>query len=244
MDRDVYLRMQEIEAEHWWFVARRKIIATVLERHIRPGPEAQILEAGCGTGGNLSLLQGFGALDAFEYDEFARNMAQASSGLTIPFGALPNEIPFGDKHYDVIALFDVLEHIELDRAALEALSGRLSPQGAIFLTVPAFQALWSRHDEAHHHFRRYTKSTLLSVAQQAGLKVEFQFYFNSLLFPVALGLRGAKALTGSEAPDDALPGPMLNRALQAVFATERHLVGRLPMPVGLSLGAVLRREEA
>jgi SAM-dependent methyltransferase len=241
MDRKVYDRMNELETRHWWFVARRKIIARLVDRRLQGRRDAQILEAGCGSGGNLAMLGGFGQVDAFEYDAAARDHARAKSGLPVAFGALPDGVPFDDRRYDLIGLFDVLEHIEADRASLATLAGRLNERGAILVTVPAFPFLWSRHDERHHHFRRYTRASLDEVARAAGLRVSYSSYFNFFLFPAAVAARFLKRLTGSETPDDSMPAKPVNAILTRVFGAERHLVGWLRLPVGLSLAAVLEK---
>ena len=125
--------------------------------------------------------------------------------------------------------------------SLAALAARLSDKGVILVTVPAFPFLWSRHDERHHHFRRYTRKTLAEVAAKAGLKVRYSSYFNFFLFPAAVATRALKRLTGSETPDDSMPSGWVNGVLTRVFGAERHLVGRLRLPFGLSLAAVLER---
>ncbi|WP_039396019.1 class I SAM-dependent methyltransferase [Novosphingobium sp. MBES04] len=242
MEADVYIRMNELEGEHWWFAARRRIIAEVLERLIPPRPSGEtrdILEAGCGTGGNLAMFARYGALDAFEYDEQARQQAIRKSGLDILPGALPGAIPFGDKCYDLICILDVLEHIEDDVASLLALRARLKRHGRILVTVPAFPKLWSHHDEAHHHFRRYTRNSLKEVVGKAGMKVEKSFYFNTLLLPLALATRLLKKASANESPDDSMPSAWLNTLLRYVFASERHVIGRVGTPFGLSLGAII-----
>jgi len=241
MDRDVFQRMNEIEAVHWWFAARRQIISATLGRIVKLPAGADILEAGCGTGGNLALLAALGEVDAFEYDTEARAIASEKSGLRIEAGALPDDIPFAPKTYDIIGLFDVLEHIEDDQATLASLGERLKVGGKIVVTVPAFPWLWSKHDESHHHFRRYTKASLRDAASSVGLKVEKIFYFNSFLLPVAIGLRAAKALFQRSSPDDSLPAPWLNTPMRMVFASERHLIGRISLPVGLSVCAVISK---
>lgn len=235
MDRSVYDRMQALEDEHWWFVGRRRILSAVLERSLpRSGPAA-ILEAGCGTGGNLAMLQGFGSVDAFEVDEPSCDFARQRSGLDVRVGSLPDAVPFPDSRYRAIALFDVLEHVDRDVDALNRLSGLLAEDGRIFVTVPAFPILWSAHDERHHHFRRYTARSLRETAERAGLTVERLSYFNTLLLAPAVAMRLAKAGLRRDTPDDAMPPRRLNRMLAWLFALERYPLARVDLPVGLSL---------
>jgi SAM-dependent methyltransferase len=241
MERTVYARMGEIEERHWWFAGRREILSALIRRFNPAGPDAKFLEAGCGTGGNLVFLGQFGELDAFEYDEQSRALACEKSGLPVAFGSLPDELPFGEKKFDVIFLLDVLEHVERDRASLQALAGCLSSGGRIIVTVPAMPWLWSQHDEVHHHFRRYTKSGLTRVVEEAGLDVACAGYFNFLLFPVALLKRCCGKLTRSDTADDEIPSTWLNAALYHVFRQEAAWIGRIPMPFGLSCFAVLQR---
>lgn len=239
MDRAAYQSMNAQEGEHWWFVARRAIIDSLIRNHVPLPAEPRILEAGCGTGGNLALLASHGTLDALEYDEDARAIAAARGLARVEGGALPDRIGFGDTRYDMIALLDVLEHVDADEASLRALGARLAEGGRLLLTVPAVPWLWSEHDVLHHHKRRYTHEQLVAVAQAAGLKVDVSGYFNSLLFPLAVAQRVAHKLLRRDAPLDARPAPWLNAALQQAFAVERHMLDRVRFPIGLSLYAVL-----
>lgn len=241
MDRAAYAGMNAIEDRHWWFVARRAIVDTLIRRTIKLRAGARVLEAGCGTGGNLSLLARFGDLTAFEFDAEARQLANAKQICPVIAGSLPDGVDAKDAPYDLIALMDVLEHIDDDVGSLRTLGRLLSDRGHLLLTVPAVPALWSSHDVLHHHKRRYTRRSLTQAAQAAGLRVERIGYFNSLLFPVALVQRGLARLLGRSNAVDAVPSAPLNAALRMIFASERHLVGRLPLPIGLSLFAVVRR---
>lgn len=241
MDRAVYARMADVETSHWWFAGRRAILATLVDRVLKGRSAPRILEAGCGSGGNLGMLARFGRLEAFEYDAEARAAASARSGFPVVFGALPDEVPHADGSFDLVALFDVLEHIDDDVGSLRSLGAKLKDDGRLLITVPALPWLWSEHDVVHHHKRRYTRRSLEAAVRDAGLEAETIGWFNTLLFPLALLNRLAKILTGRGGPDDALPAEPLNRALHRVFAFERHLVGRVPMPIGLSLYAVVRR---
>jgi SAM-dependent methyltransferase len=237
--------MAELENGHWWFLARRRILRETLRRYARLPDRPRVLEAGCGTGGNLAMLADFGEVSAFEPDEEARRHAVAKGAFEVRDGRLPGEIPFEAGSFDLICAFDVLEHVDEDLASLRALGQRLRPGGWMLLTVPAFPFLWSRHDETHHHKRRYLKDQLLARAHEAGVVPVRLTYFNSLLFPLIAGVRMLKGLFGIAGGDDeAMPSPLLNRLLGAVFASERHLVGRLPLPAGVSLLMLARRPQA
>lgn len=241
MERSVYREMAAMQDGHWWYRARRAILSDVIARQARPVSGRPLVEIGCGTGANLPALTPFGDVIAIEPDAEARAHAAARSGVTVLDGRLPDGLPADVDAAGLLVMFDVLEHVEDDRAALEAIGARMSGDARLVLTVPAMPFLWSRHDEEHHHYRRYTGRSLRAVAEAAGLTVELVSYYNTLLFPVIAGVRGLKALVGDRSADTAMPAPWLNRLLEQVFAFERHLVGRLPMPFGVSLVAVLSR---
>ena len=149
-----------------------------------------------------------------------------------PLPVLP-DVPRGA--YDLIAVLDVVEHIEDDIGALKAMAACLKPGGKILITVPAHPWMWSAHDVVNHHHRRYTKKTLRQAIAAAGLKPEKLGYFNSLLFPLAAGARLLGKWTGREDSDDSPPPPLVNRLFERIFRLERHLVGRAPMAPGVSL---------
>lgn len=243
MDRAAYDGMSAIEDRHWWFVARRQIIDRVIRDMGLPA-NARVLEAGCGTGGNLSMLAHHGRLDAFEFDDDARAMSAAKGICPVDFGALPDRVDDSGAPYDLIAMLDVLEHVDQDVASLATLSAMLARDGRLLVTVPAVPALWSSHDELHHHKRRYTRAGLADACHSAGLVVESISYFNSLLFPLALAQRLAARLTGNRQPIDALPAAPVNAVLRTIFAAERHVLGKIGFPIGLSLYAVARRADS
>ena len=238
MDPKAYEQMAGLEDRHWWFVGRRQILNRVIAGIPLP-PSACILEAGCGSGGNLEMLSQFGQVWAMEKSEMALPLARARGVGVVEEGELPYRIPFGSQQFDLIALLDVLEHLEEDKAALEALIQRLKPSGYMVITVPAYPWLWSAHDELNHHKRRYTRSQLLSLLKGVGLQIHTFTFFNSFLFPLAAGIRLAqKSLRFRESQDLKMPSPWINWLLTKIFAAEAYLIPKFSLPFGLSLLAV------
>lgn len=234
MEPDAYREMAATEGRHWWFAGRRAILASLISR-FELSPTAKILELGCGTGGNLDMLRRFGEVAAMETDDAARAIALEKTGgrFDIRPGRCPDRIPFAGQRFDLVCMIDVLEHIDQDVATLLALRGLLAPGGRVLVTVPANPWMWSQHDEFLHHKRRYTAAELREKALQARLEVSLLTYFNTLLFPLAATARLLN-VEGSAVP----PAP-LNRLLQAVFSAERFVAGRVALPFGVSLLAVL-----
>jgi SAM-dependent methyltransferase len=245
MEPEAYRSLRELQAQHWWFRGRRAVIAALLEQILPACDEPPaILEAGCGYGGNLPLLAQFGPVSGFELDARARAHAARMSDAPVVFGMLPEQPGFADRRFDLIVMFDVLEHIEEDVASLARLRAMLKKGGMIFVTVPALPWLWSKHDEIHHHKRRYSRRSLeqtLRAARLVPLKIG---YFNSLLLPLAIGQRLADRLLAREARVDAMPPKVLNAMLAGIFGLERKLVGTFALPIGLSLFAVAGSADA
>ena len=238
MERVVYQQMAELDDRHWWYRARRKIIAELIRRCARPRVEAQVLEIGCGTGHNLAMLAGFGHVDGLELDDEARALSEKRLGRAIMSSPLPELADVADRHYDLIGAFDVIEHIEDDSAAIASIAKKLKPGGKFVMTVPAHQWMWTAHDVVNHHKRRYSRGSLKALLERSPMKLEKIGYFNSLLFPLAIAERAASKLRDREDADVKLPPAALNAVLETIFAAERHLVGRLPLTPGLSLFAI------
>jgi SAM-dependent methyltransferase len=238
MERVVYETMAELDQRHWWYRARREVLAALIRRLAKPPKAARILEIGCGTGHNLAMLGQFGRVDALELDEEARSVAEKRLGREVMSAPLPEIQGVADGHYHLVGAFDVIEHIDDDRAALASIAAKIRPGGKLVMTVPAHQWMWSAHDVVNHHKRRYSRRALRSLVEESPLRLERVGYFNSLLFPVAIAERMASKVRGRDEADLKLPPAPLNAALERAFAAERHLIGRLPLPPGLSLFAV------
>jgi SAM-dependent methyltransferase len=245
MDPLIYKELVEQEDSHWWFLSRRAIIRSLLQR-IKLPSNAKILDAGCGSGGNLPMLSRLGNVYAFELHDGMRAHAEARGIGQVEAGKLPADIPFKGTNFDLITLFDVLEHVEDDRGSLSELTDRLNPGGILCLTVPAFPFLFSRHDHLHHHFRRYRRTELLRKIEANGLEVIEDDYWNFFLFPVAMVVRLFECFNMPK--DHTLgtkkPSPLLNRLLAELVSSDRFLIPHIRLPFGLSIVLLARKPAA
>ncbi|MBS0213441.1 MAG: class I SAM-dependent methyltransferase [Proteobacteria bacterium] len=198
---------------------------------------AQVLEAGCGPGGNFELLQRYGTVSAFDMDPRTVADCRARFDVNCVEGRLPDGHPFhGARRFDLVVALDVIEHVEEDVASLRSLASCLRAGGRLLATVPAYQWMYSAHDRFHHHQRRYRVRDLRSIAEAAGLKVESVGYFNTLLFPPIAASRMLARLRGDAPHSDAgMPPPFVNRMLKVIFGSEAWWLRHLRFPFGTSI---------
>jgi SAM-dependent methyltransferase len=204
--------------------------------------EPEILDAGCGTGGNLATWAERGRVSAFEIDDTSRAHA-ADRGVAVRVlpGHFPDGVPFDDASFDLVVTTDVIEHVEDDLGSLQALHRVTRPGGFLVMTVPALPALWSAHDEVHGHQRRYRRAQLVDLVTRAGWSVERCSYWNGLLLGAAAATRLAERVLRREpGPLSVPPGPV-NRALGATLSAERRLIAHRDLPLGVSLVLSARR---
>jgi len=247
MEAELFDELWQVEQRHWWFVARRRIVESMVERYApqqASGP-LRICELGCGTGGNLAYWNDQHEVFGMDSSERALEYAHRRVGARVERGALPDDVPFEPASFDVVLMTDVLEHIEDDVASAEVAISLLRKNGIFVATVPAHQWLYSPRDAHHQHFRRYAKKDFSRLFQMPGVQIEHLGFYNSLLFPPAAAVRMASKWLGREAePGDLrVPFGWLNRTLTGIFSFERRLLGRVPMPTGLSLITAVRRTE-
>jgi trans-aconitate methyltransferase len=234
MEEYLYQQFYEIENTHWWFTARRSILTTYLRRHVDTTQRWKLLDVGCGTGAILADASRFFDAHGMDASPHAIELCR-KRGLSKLFVGNLNEYP-GTETFDIITLFDVIEHIDDDLGVLKQAYSRLNSTGHVLVTVPAYQWLWSAHDEVNHHKRRYTRAQLRRVLTHAGFQIDHCTYFNTLLFPAALLRRLFAQATHARQADDFLipPGPV-NTLLRGIFRLERHVVPVATLPFGLSL---------
>jgi SAM-dependent methyltransferase len=237
--------MLDVDEHHWWYRGRRLIVRSELDRlGLRPG--AEVLDAGCGSGRTLEDLVDYGTVSGLELDPDAAEFAAARGCGEVKQGSLEH-LPWDAGTFDLITCLDVIEHVPDDRGALSELRRVSKPGGWLLLTVPAYQALWSLHDAANHHYRRYSRASLRRVAVEAGWRLTRMTSFNSLLLPVAAAVRLAQRQRRPDSrynPELNLGPAWLNSVLERPLRAEARWLDRGgTLPAGLSLLAVFENPE-
>ena len=226
------------EREHWWYVVREKLLVQALRARLGPGARLKVLNVGAATGRSSEALGAFGEVTSVEYDPVLCEFLQ--SRLQIPaIQASVTELPFDDESFDLVCAFDVIEHVEDDGLAAAELARVCRQGGTVAISVPAFQSLWSQHDEINHHFRRYL-SPQVGLLFAGKLRLEYATYFNSLLFvPIWIYRMLSRWLPkppGSGSDFQAVnPKSLVNRLFYALFSLELLCLRFWRFPVGVSL---------
>lgn len=238
------------ENSHWWFRWRFDLI-TKLVSSLKQNDSFRILDAGCGTGQMTKHLAAIG--DAFGLDSAAEAVTFAQSrGVGRLVRGSITAPPFADGSFDCVLALDVIEHVDDDMGILTSLFHVIKPGGHLIITVPAFDALWSEHDEINHHKRRYRAPQLRLLIQEAGFDIERVTYCNTVFYLPVLVTRKAKnawrSLSRRRGQENRplqsdlgdYPGPV-NDALYSLMRAETRLMDRFDMPFGVSILAVARR---
>lgn len=245
MDAFEYDKMYRLEETNWWYAGRRDAVLKIGASIYKDTFESlRILDAGCGTGINLESLQNNSNAYGLDISKDALKFSKIRGLQSLVCGSVIM-LPFRDEIFDLVFALDVIEHVDEDRAAIRELYRILKPDGRLIITVPAFQFLWSEHDQAHHHRRRYTRSALINILQLGGFENEKATYWNSILFlpvsAVRLLKRSQLSAKGSRRTDlEDLPS-FLNRLLMGLLMLENRILERFDLPFGISVICLCRK---
>lgn len=235
MDSNFSHAYRELEKQHWWFRARREILKTLLSYFQLP-EKPVVIEVGVGSGENLYTIYPR-HFSLFGIEPFPENAKYADERGDVPVYTGTAEVwpaELESHRIDMICMFDVLEHLENDSAALEIMYDKLQPGGYLLLSVPAYQWLWGRQDEISHHYRRYTRSSLLEKIQKAGFTPYRATYFNTILFPAIAMQRMLQKLTGARGSDFDQRYGKAEQLFYRLFKTEKHILPFMSFPFGVS----------
>lgn len=191
MNQDYYKNYYHLERNHWWFVVRLEILKQELQKIavVEKNSKRKILNIGIATGKTSQMLAQFGEVTSLEYDGVCAEFVRQKLAIEVIEGSIL-ELPFEANSFDWVCAFDVIEHVEDDKKAISEMNRVCKTKGKICITVPAFQSLWSHHDEINHHFKRYKMNEIKNLFDLQSKKVNNNYsfkilrktYFNSFLF--------------------------------------------------------------
>lgn len=244
MNPDAYEEMKRLQNSHWWFVARRRVIEAALER-LPLQKNSKVLEVGCGVGGNVEMLSARGTLLGLDIHEPAVKYCQAAyPNLSFLHANIMDLDISSIGTFDSIFMLDVLEHLNDEELVLEKLKTILCEVGSLVITVPAYNFLWSQHDEFVHHKRRYTKKKIVALLTLSGYRVDYVTYFNSILLPLAIIQRVTLRIF-NRISDGHLSVPMrpINSFLRYIFGLESLILKHFDFKFGLSIMVIAFKAE-
>ena len=242
MEKEIFEAMDELDGIHWWFRARRRIVLDVIRRCLDCNGRPRFLDLGIGVGGILAEVEHLGDATGMDCSDIAIAYASRRTNARLVKGEVPRDLANLDGSYDCVLMLDLLEHLDDDLDSLRQIPGLLTPRGILVLTVPAYQWLYSPRDVYHHHRRRYSKGEILSKLKASDLMPELISYYNTLLFPLAAVQRLVSKLTREQPGLDlSMPPRFVNNLFERIFASEKVLLGKVPIPFGLSVISVSRK---
>ena len=236
MDTEYGARYRALFERHWWWRARELVILHALAAHRPATGYRSVLDVGCGDGLFFDRLSAIDGVQLVEGIEPAEALVSPLGPHRARITVAPFDASFApDRTYSVILMLDVLEHLPEPAAALRHALSLLEPNGVFLATVPAFMALWTRHDALNHHYTRYDRTSFQTLATEAGMRVDEMRYFFRWTAAAKIATRVIEALVPGEPKSPEVPSAAVNRTLYALSRLEERLVGRLPLPFGSSL---------
>ncbi len=242
MQQHTYAIMNRVEDSHWWYVGRRAILESFLEGIIQKSKieNPRILDVGCGTGGNLEMLEKFGVAEGVDVSDDALEFCKAK-GLRVHKG-LAEKLPFEDESFDVVTALDVIEHLDDDVAGLKEMNRVLKTGGRTLIFVPAFMWLWGVQDDVSNHRIRYTKKQIVERLEKAGFEIERATYANITFFAPILGGRTLMKITGIKPEsENNVNVSALNGVFGKLFGAERFWLKNFDFPFGVSIVIVAKK---
>jgi SAM-dependent methyltransferase len=243
-----------IEQRHWWFVARRRIMRAIVERVLEPDGTSTVVDIGCGTGANIAALaEGYRCVGIDTSQEAIELAARRFPNVQFLCGQAPDDLGEIVENARLYLLMDVMEHVPDDFELLSQLLAAAAPGSHFLITVPAHHYLWSPHDVAFGHYRRYDRERLMAVWKGLPVSVKLCSYYNARLYPLVRSIRAANQLlrrsSGADGTDFKLPAPAINDFLERTFAGEARTLlevldgkRRQGYRTGVSLIALIERE--
>lgn len=231
--------LYQAERDHWWYQSRRLIMEHLFWNKVQ-NKKLTVLSIGCSTGQELLHIRQFADVTGIDIDAQAVKACQ-KRGIKALHGDI-QRYDFQGEKFDIIVAMDVLEHIEDDYGTLKKMYDLLKPQGKLLVTVPAFQFLWSQHDETGDfpHVRRYTFSSLKKLLNSQKLSINLLSYYNFFLFPVAFI---TKKIMNAPIDTQLKPLPyLLHTIFKTVFSCERFFLPYISFPWGVSLVALCQKK--
>lgn len=234
-----------MEEENWWYLGRRDVIKTLLNCFIKNRKNLKILDAGCGAGSTIKILERYGKVTGIDINE---NMVKFCRKNKIDvINANVTRLPFKDDSFDLVVILEVLEHLKEEKKALAEIYRVLKFDGLILISVPAFPLLWGNQDIAALHKRRYSKIELIEKVQDVGFSVIKTSYMNFLLFlPISLFRLMRNAFFGTKASLDSeiFSGSLfLNHYLSTFLKIEALLMRKFNLPFGITLFCVAQKKQ-
>ena len=243
MHDELIEEMSSVEGNSWWHEGRRKIVCHMIKNLLINKKDPKILDVGCGSGGTSIYFREFGTVIGTDFSISALRFAY-QKGLQNVFRSTLNDLPLQNEIFDTITALDVIEHIQNDSNVLLKLKSLLKPGGFIVITVPAFQFLWSGHDIALSHFRRYNISTLSKTLNKSGFKITRISYFFAFIFPLFVIYRIlTKFKTSKKDPKttNIIFPEIINNLFKKIMSLESILLKRINFPFGISIICIAKR---